>query len=253
MNQLIPKSKAQEAIEKLNKYLDLDDVPDDLTLKRLKRDLNSTKIADPLHAYTALGMIAVLEWDVALVDEYHQAAVRSMGDEITHGNYATLFARICNPSKAAAEACLASELAPTDLDALDTAIDYSRMAGKYNCAKQLCDMYNSRSPRLAYANTNGIAEVSKILQQNGTSEAHAEKCNDVAFTFLRERKIRCSGVRFEANHWDCIVFCNILLNLPNEQICALDDELASRLFEAIPEFLPSAYWIGFEAGVLNEH
>lgn len=248
----VPKTKVEEAIEQLSHIGRTSMQVSAIELQRLKRDIDSSLHIDPYMYHIASGMMAVVKWDNALLDVHMRAAISYWNNWGAHEHYATSLQMLCRISEAAVEACLASELAPTDLSALAKAIRYNFMAGKIEVAKQLLDTYKLRSPQKPFPEEGAILDAYQILKANGISEAVVERCNEAAFSLLREKNISFESVNTASDLEDKIVMCFIHLNLTSEEVSLLDEELTPRLFE-IEEFRPDIYWVGFDKAPEYEH
>ena len=250
----IAKSKAIEVFEVLGEVLRQLDAngrePDQFRLARMKRDANSAISADPKHAYTSLGFIAALEWDETLLHRYFKKLIDIATDPIVHTNYAVALQLIGKRSLAATQACLASELVPTDLNALREAIDSASHAGKFEVAQALCEKLEARAPHLD-SEYPQIADACQLLKANNISQNYTENHNTIAYAFLQEKRIRSPGWEFKVDLDDEMIFFRILIELPFEQVYELDSQLARRLIDELPDFSSSPYWIGFDCATKN--
>lgn len=249
MSVSIAKSKAAEVSEVLAEVLRQLDAngrePDQFTLARMKRDASSAISADPEHAYMALGIIAALEWDEVLIHKYFNKLIDITTNPIVHTNYSVALQKIGRHSLAAVQACLTSELVPTDLNALREAIDAANYAGKFEAAQALCVKLESRALHLD-AKDLQIADVCEILKVNDISQNYTESSNAIAYDLLREKRIRAVFCDIKVDLDDQMIFSHILINLPFEQVYELDRQLARRLIDELPDFSSSPYWIGFD-------
>jgi hypothetical protein len=245
MSAAIAKSEAIEVFEVFRQLDANGREPDQFTLVRMKRDANGASSADPIYANMALGIIAALEWDEALVHKYFNNSLGITINPTVHSNYASALQLIGNRSLAATHACLASELAPTDLDALRRAIDSTSNAGKFQDAQALCEKLAVRTPHLT-TEYSQIADASQLLKANNISQNYTENHNAIAYAFLQEKRIRSPGWEFKVDLDDEMIFFRILIELPFEQVYELDSQLARRLIDELPDFSSSPYWIGFD-------
>lgn len=245
----IAKSKAAEVFDVLAEVLGQIKTngvePGEFVLAGMKRDANRAISADPEHAYMALGGIAALEWDEELVHKYFKKSIAIAANPIVHANYAVALQLIGRHSLAAAQACEASELAPTDLNALKAAIDAATFAGKFEAAQALCVKLESRTLHLD-AEYSQIADAFRILKANNISQNYTENCNTIAYILLQENGIRAPKWQLNVDLDDQMIFSYILIDLPFEQVYELDRQLARRLIDELPDILPSSYWIGFD-------
>lgn len=251
MTVAIAKSKAAEVFEVLAEVLGQLTTngvePGQFVLARMKRDASSAISSDPVHAYTSLGFIAALEWDETMLHRYFKKLIDITTDPIVHTNYATALQLIGKCSIAATQACLASEMVPTDLNALRNAIDAAKYAGKFEAAQALCVKLEARALNLD-AKCSQIAYACQVLKANNISQNYTESCNSIAYVLLQEKRIRSPGLQFKVDLDDQMIFSYILIDLPFEQVYELDRQLARRLIDELPCFSSSPYWIGFDCG-----
>ena len=141
--------------------------------------------------------------------------------------------------------CQASALEPTNLFRLEHAIKAAMLACQFETAQTLCAKMALCASK-SCANIFQLADICQVLQSNSITQAHTEQCSAIAFSFLRERKIRAPAFSARADLEDNIVFFKIPLNLPFEEIYALDDQLARYLIQEVPDFSLSAFWLGLD-------
>ncbi len=241
----IAKSKASDVLDTLEQFIANGSEPDAFTLARIKRDANSSINSDPANAYTALGFAAAFEWDEAQVHQCFQRALKVKASAIIHANYGmALQALDCN-ILAVEQICLASTLEPTNLSFLKAAIDTTISTGQFKQARTLLATLALRD-REPHSECVMINDICQVLEARDIGQDHTEKCNAIAYAFLRERKIRTASFEFSADLDDRIVFFKILIDLPFDQVYELDDQLGRRLADEMPDFSPSAYWLGLE-------
>jgi hypothetical protein len=249
MTAAIAKSKATEVLEVLVEVLGQLTTngiePGQFVLAGMKRDAKSAISAAPEHAFIALGIIAAMEWDEALVHKYFNNSIAIAANPIVHSNYTAALQLIGRHSLAAAQACEASELAPTDLTMLKEAIDAATHAGKFEDAQALCVKLESRALHLD-AKYSQIADACRILKAKNTNPNYTENCNIIAYALLQENRIRSPEWQLNVDLDDQMIFSYILIDLPFEQVYELDRQLARRLIDELPDILPSSYWIGFD-------
>ncbi len=246
----IAKSKAVEVLEGIIEiYAGLltanGDEPDQFTLARMKRDANSAIGVDRVNSCMALGLIAALEWDEASVHKYFKSLIGTTTSAMVHANYGSALQFIGRQTMAAVQFCIASELEPTDLNALREAITATKYAGQFEAAQVLCAKLKLLSPADADQFWQ-IADVYQVLKANNISQSYIEKYNAIADAFVQEKKIRIPFWEISVDLEDQIVFSKMLINLPFEQVYELDDQLAHRLIAELPDFSSSPYWIGFD-------
>lgn len=241
----IAKSKATEASEFLAPFLDSGRIPDEFTIAKCKRLAKEALKSEPDLAYMVLGLVAAMEWNEDLVHEFFQNAIRIDADATTHSNYGLALQLIEQPSLAATQVCLASSLAPTDLGLLKEAIKVTLFAGKFENAQKLATTFESRA-LVTHPDSHQITDICQILKAQHINQDHTEKCNSVASAFLRERKIRAPIFETKVDTEDRIVFFKIPLDLPFDQVYELDEQLAQRLIEEMPDFSPGKYWLGLD-------
>ncbi len=245
MTAAISKSKASEALDILAPFLDQGLIPDEFTIAKCKRLAKSAIHSEPDLAYTVLGFISAMEWNEALVHEYFHKALMIATNAATHSNYGLALQLVEQPSLAATQVCLASDLAPTDLGLLKEAIKVTLFTGRFEKAQLLASTFESRA-LISHPDSHRITDICQILKQQEINQTHTEKCNEIASSFLREKKIRTPVFQASVDTEDQIVFFKIPLNLPFEQVYDLDAQLAQRLIEEMPDFSPGKYWLGLD-------
>lgn len=247
----IPKTKVAEIASFLQPYIESRAAPDEFTLQRLKREIEKVASVDRTGTLFARAMIAVLEWDE---DEIHALFRRSLNvhDQAEiHERYAIALQMMGNFKDASREAQLASMLNPTDLSALRRAISYTNLLGDMEMAKKLCDDYKLRSPTSPYIDEEALIQTSKVLTKSGTSLEVVKKCNAIAFSVLKNARTPFKGIRYESDDEDSSVMLFIDVDRNAEEVEKLDRELGQRLFDDVPDFHPSHYWVGFEKYGVN--
>ncbi len=246
MNAAIAKSKAADVFDMLAQAAANRDQPSAFTLARMKRDAKSALNSDVASAYTALGIIAALEWDEAAVHQYFKNLLQLniVPEADVRTNYGSTLQLIARPDLALEQMCQASALEPTNLSRIEDAIKAAMLACQFETAQTLC----AKMALCGKSSVNifQLADICKVLQSNNITQAHTEQCSAIAFSFLRERKIRAPAFNARADLEDNIGFFKIPLNLPFEEIYELDDQLARYLIQEVPDFSPSAFWLGLD-------
>jgi hypothetical protein len=143
------------------------------------------------------------------------------------------------------EATMTATIAKSKAAEVREAINTATYTGKFESAQVLCAKLASRVRRMD-AESLQIADICQVLKDGDIGQDYTEKCNGIAAAFLRERKIRGSAFLVKVDLEDQIVFFKILLDLPFEQVYALDDQLARRLIDEVPDFASGAYWLGLD-------
>lgn len=241
----IPLTKVREAFDRISPFMDPKSSIDEVTLRRTKIEVQKEKGADPFWGAMTLGNIALLEWNEPEFDAQYMNALRLNNGAEAFANFAMalqVFGRFVDASKYAQ---MASELMPTDLSLLREAIMYTYNAGQFAQAAVLSEQYNKRSPTEPYANHKGFVAASKLLSEIGLDNAMVVDCNSIAFELLRERKTRFISTVVETDEQDKCIMYSIYLAASVERVDELDRELGERLFDRVPDFDPSKYWVGY--------
>lgn len=217
---------------------------DAFTIQRYKREIAKNLGAYPWAGYIASEMLAVLEWDEEGVDAFHKKALSYRNDAETYSFYATSLQLIGRYAKATEAILVASKMSPENLSILRRAIDYAQSAGKYDLAAEIIKDFNLRSPKDPYIG-EAFDMVLSALERSGMNQETIEQCHKVAFDVLRRHKVPFEGTRFRGDEQEAYVMFHITLDQPQDTINRLDEELGIALFDEVPDFDPSKYWIGY--------
>ncbi|MBI3231011.1 MAG: hypothetical protein HYZ45_12800 [Burkholderiales bacterium] len=222
----------------------------EFTRVKAKRAANASLQIDPLRAYTVLGLVAADEWDEAAIHRHFHAAIAlPNSSEVlaqVHSNYAAALERIGLQLDASSQTIIASDLCPTVLSTLQEAINETAKSGQFRKAKELIETFDLRSPNRSCETKQEILRANEILQEHNLDDEFTIRCNEVLFALLRERKIYSPRMKIDATTIAGTIYCHFLVNLPLERVLELEDELTPLLYDAVPNFAPSIYWIGFD-------
>ncbi|QDG73538.1 hypothetical protein [Janthinobacterium tructae] len=238
-------TKIQDALEKLSPYMDLRTPIDEMTLRRIKNDVVKNMAVDPYLGSVALGNIALLEWNEAEVSAQYANVLRLRNNCESRAYFAMALQVLGKFEEASYYAREASKLAPTDLGLFREAILYTFNSGQFAVAASLCEDYKMRSPAQPYPDEEAIFSACKAMSKAGLDEALLVKCNSIAFELLRERRTAYASTTVESDLQDGCIIYFIKLDESVEKVDELDRELGERLFDRIPEFDPSKYWVGY--------
>jgi hypothetical protein len=247
----VPLTKVEELIETLKPYMDQTQQLDAFTLHRYKREAIENRQAYPWAGFMALGMIAVLEWDEAALDENYHHALGLRNDWQTRSSYSTALQLIGKYESAMFEAIRASDMNPGNLTLLKNAIDYAQGAGFYRVADDLLKKIETRSSAsqfeaMGMKDMNDIVgSALSVIQNTETSEEIVASSHRIAFRILRENKTPYTGTRIQTDVQDNFVMYYIDIDECDDVIDRLDGELGVALFDELPDFDPNTYWIGY--------
>ncbi len=116
-------TKFNSLIDRLNSLEEDDQEGLEFEIKRLKREAENLKSADPAQAFGILGIIACFEENVEDVRGYHKNALRYSGEAPIHlANYATSLIKCKLPEEALEYAKKAYEKSESDLGMKKTAL-----------------------------------------------------------------------------------------------------------------------------------
>ena len=243
-----PKTKLDEILDQLRPFASNRTKIDQMTLARLKRELERNAAVD-FHMYHMLkGMLAVTEWDLETLHTSFDKALRIHNNFVTNTHYATALQLLGKFDDACVYARTASELCPTDLAALERAESFAFIAGEFSLGEKCSSELRLRAPDRKTMFDAAMSSVINSLKANGLDEGIVKDCNKLAFDFLREKQIPYESTRFENDTLDNSVMFSILLYPEQDGIDDLDAELGELLFEKIPNFHPGRYWVGLELG-----
>lgn len=246
MTSVQPRTKVSEIIKELSPYLKGDKIATEFTLRRFKQVAVEGMVADASESYAALGMLATLSWDEEMVDSNFSNAIRLDNDYTVHMNYATCLQILGRFLDAASQVKQACDIAPTDFLALRRGITLSVMGGDIETATLLRDRLARLGPNQDFAELELMEKLSKVLDAGKCSLQVIRDCNTIALELLRENKMWSNSLHSEVDLEDRIIFFTLGVKGTAEEIEQLDVELGTRLFDRVPEFNPSRYWVGFE-------
>lgn len=241
----VPLTKIQDALDKLAPYMDQRLPIDEMTLRRIKGEVERNMGVDPYLGSVVLGNIAILQWDLEEFEAQYRNALRLSNGAQSHYYYALALQLVGRFYEASEYARSASELAPTDLGILRDAILFTFYSGQFTLAATLCESYNMRSPMQPYPDEDAIESARQTVIKAGLDEAMLVECNRIAFDLLREKKSPYSSTSVESDIRDGLVMFYIKLDRSIEFVDELDQELGERLFDRVANFDPSKYWIGY--------
>lgn len=243
----IPLTKIEDALEKLSPYMDMRVPIDEMTLRRIQNDVVKNMAVDPYLGSVALGNIAILRWDEEEVDAQYLNVLRLRNNCQSRAYFAMALQVIGKFQEASMYAQEASKLAPTDLGLFREAILYTFNSGQFTVASRLCEEYKMRSPTQPYPDEEAIASACSAMSKAGLEDPILVKCNGIAFQLLREHKTPYTSTTIESDVQDGCLMFYIKLDASVEKVDELDRELGERLFDLVPEFDPSKYWVGYSA------
>lgn len=246
----IAQTRVEQIVQELMPYVAKQRI-DEITLQRFKRDARKNLGAHPWAGYIALEMIAVLEWDEAGIDHNHKQALGYRNSSDTYAHYSTSLQLIGKYIEASDAILTASKMVPENLSYAMSAIHYAQSAGRFNLARDLITSFNLRSPKNPY-DEDLFEMVLSVIEKNKVSEETITQCNKVAFDILRQHRIPFVGTKFRGDAQDDYVMFYVTLSESQETIERLDEELGVALFDQVPDFDPSKYWVGYSKAVDNE-
>lgn len=249
MTVAIPRTKAVELVSQLSQLCQAQDPIDEITSRRLRREIEQSKGVDARNAFIARGMLAMLEWDLPGIHSSFEAAL-PLGDATTAlESYATCLQMIGDYANAANIIQRAYDRARTDLRLLRKAINFCYLAAHFSCAKELCDMYDKLCPSEPHPEGRSIEQALEVLEMGGLNEQLAAQCNRIAFDLLRERQVVFLETSSEGDLLDGIMLMDIIVKADQQTVELLDAELGERLFDEVAGYNPSCYWIGYKSGL----
>lgn len=135
MPQALFETKFNSLIARLNELQDHDQAGLEFEIRKLKREAEKLKSADPAEAFAILGIIACFEGNIPEMHRCHKNALRHSGDHPLHlANYATSLDKCKLPEEALVYAKKTFEKSHSDLDmrkaALDMVIALTYVLGK---------------------------------------------------------------------------------------------------------------------------
>ncbi|HEY5800922.1 MAG TPA: hypothetical protein VIT92_11925 [Burkholderiaceae bacterium] len=245
MTAAIPKTKAQEIIERLTNGTTRANW-DQFSLAREKRALEECKKFDAANAYVGLGMIAVLEWNESAVHSNFINAIKLRDDEFTRDNYAISLQMMGRYRLAVEQAKVVSDRYPTKLDSLRRLIDCLHMLGDFPSAVHQLKIFEQRSPGAPHAYADVIRLIDKIITEvSFPIETVIASC-ETTYDLLLKKKVRIFSYSSLGDGEDKSVFHTLYIDRPADFVRELDMELGDLLFDTVPGFSPGTFWIGVE-------
>jgi len=241
----VPLSKIQDTLDKLQPYMDQRTPIDQMTLRRLKKDVEQNMAIDPYLGSLALGNIAILEWDEIGVDKYYKNLLSLRNNSESQSYYGAALQMLGKFPEALEHARIASEICPTDLSLLRNVISFAINAGSFVLASELCEIYNRRSPEHPHPVENSIVAAVESIEYAEIDEKVIFECNKIAFALLREMKTPYHSTLLQSDSIEGSVIFFIKVAADLERVYEFDRELGERLFDRVPDFDPSRYWVGF--------
>lgn len=243
----VPLTKIQDTLNKLQPYMDQRTPIDQVTLRRMKKDVEQNMAIDPYLGSLVLGNIAILEWDEVGVDKYYKNLLSLRNNSESQSYYSAALQMLGKFPEALEYAIIASENCPTDLSLLRNSISFALNAGRFSLAADLCEVYNLRSPDHPHPVESSVVAAVESIEYAKINEEIIVECNKIAFSLLREIKIPYHSTLLQSDAIEGSVIFFIKIAAELEVVDEFDRELGERLFDLIPDFDPSRYWVGFSA------
>lgn len=244
----VPKTKADEVLAEISALNGNRSNIDPFTIARLKREARSSFAVDAVGAHIALGALASFEWNDAEIDHHHTAAIRLADNCFTRRNYATSLTNVQRVGESWLQMKRASELEPTDLEMLSTAINAAFLAGEFAEANSLAETFAARAPGKTHAKAARIKQILQIFASKGVPVGVAKQMVSVAYSVLRDRHIDTSSMQirnYEAAD-DSTVMYHIVVDSRRKPEEDLEAALADRLFDEVEELNLSVFWVGYD-------
>jgi hypothetical protein len=240
-----PKTKAEELIAEIASLLPRRGQIDAFTVRRLKREIEQARAVDTVTAYRADGMLGVLEWSVLDIESAFNSVMQFTSSASLYVNFAACFQLLGQYFRASELMMIASDLEPTNLTTLRKSAHYSLLAGRFDVAQKISEVFDVRSPGESVPSAEVIRDAIFALNKAGLPTSTVIKCNRIAFDFLVEKKVPFTQTRYKTDKEDASTMLLIEIGVNEDLITLLDRDLGERLFDQIEDYRPSLYWVGY--------
>lgn len=245
----IAKTKAKEAISQIAALLQSgDELSDEFSLRRIRRELMASMKSDASMAYAGLGMLETLLWNADEAEANFRKAIQLDSEFTVHSNYAISLGRLGKLSAAAEQARLAADYAPTDVRAVERAAHYSMLAGELEDSSRWADRLSNLTPNSKHEESLAVHSIRAVFEKTGFDEVTMQQCNSVAFSLLASNRVIVNTMSTEADIEDGIALFTLEINASDADAERLDQKLGTLLFDTVPDFDPSKYWVGYTPG-----
>jgi tetratricopeptide (TPR) repeat protein len=230
-----PKTKAQELEERIM-VLAAEPHPSEFVIRGIKKDAEALRKDDPILAAAALGFIASFEKNVVEMRRNFEFALGRRPNDFTfHFNFGNSLLRTDFYSEARDHFLNAVELAPSQPEVLNAAIEACLWTGWLSKAADLTDRYHRLSPDKPSPYTR-VAELLDVARRNKLSDHEIEALLDTAVSVLAASNASTKAIQpkvlsDEESSW---LSYHLVVAEPVETVVDLNVILAERLAENQP-------------------
>lgn len=233
-----PLLAANKALDEITAIAATHQPPDKFTHDRLERAIKSSIPVDAAFGYATLGALEAVSGDEELMDSHHQNSIQLCNDVLMHRNYACSLLHVSRIREAAEQARIAASLVDGDLDAIQTAINYTAQSGGIAMATSLVETYRKLAPTDAgtYAD---LIKAATMQKNTGVADEEIMQLVQIACDFLRSKQVHFVDQELIADEEDegFLSLC-INLNLPNEEIWNFNRQLFEIMLDQVPNQSP---------------
>lgn len=229
---LLPDSKANDLLKRVNALAGVESVKDNLALKRLEQEAKELIKIDAIHAYAALGAIACIKRDASGVKDYYAKAIKlSPSNLLTIANYSISLFKLCLFNESRKYAARAYEVSQhSDLNSLQILIDASVLTGALGESLKWLAEWDRKSPNQSYPMQVDIKMANTILRHNHVTDTDVGRFLNLAYAILGQKGLDVSEVIFRT--FDDEVLYQVKVCADVDQITELNFELADTLVDA---------------------
>ncbi|MDP2878651.1 MAG: hypothetical protein Q8N74_03865 [Sulfuricella sp.] len=212
--------------------------PDKFTHDRLERTIKSSIPIDAAFGYATLGALEAVSGNEELMDSYHQNSIQLCNDVLMHRNYACSLLHVSRVREAADQARIAASLGDGDLEAIQTAINYTAQSGGITMADSLVETYRKLAPTDAGAYAD-LIKAATMQKNTGIADEEIMQLVQIACDFLRSKQVHFVDQELIADEEDegFLSLC-INLNLTNEEIWNFNRQLFEIMLDQVPNQSP---------------
>jgi hypothetical protein len=242
-----PATRERELYEKINSAA-ANGKLSEFVVAGLRREVETLRVPAPVECFELMGHIEALLWNRAGVTANFDAALRLRKSYVDYARYSAALTLAGDFVAAFDVSKLASDAEKGDLKLLRIAITDAKLLGLHEEALTLLETYARRSPSSPHLDGGGAERLSERLKAMTVAQDLPYRCHKVALSLLTEKQIRVGGVRFELDQEQQSggIYCFVGAEASAEILFELEDELAVRLFEEVPDLDLNSYWIGYE-------
>jgi len=233
-----PLLAANKALDEITAIAATHQPPDKFTHDRLERVVKSSIPVDAAFSYSTLGALEAVSGNEELMDSYHKNSIQLCNDVLMHRNYACSLLHVSRVKEAAEQARIAASLADGDLEAIQTAINYTAHSGEITMSASLVETYRKFAPTDTGAYED-LIKAATLQKSAGIADEEVMQLVQIACDFLRSKQVYFVNQELIADLEDegFLSLC-INLNLTNEEIWNFNRQLFEIMLDKVPNQSP---------------